>query len=71
MVIVPNGYHIEYNEGRREGAPPKIGRFRIFRKLDAQLDVYSEIKNMCIYLTRMKKLQHSSTLFNVTRAIVC
>ena len=32
-------------------APPKIGRFRIFGKLDARLDVYSEIKNMCIHLT--------------------
>ena len=31
--------------------PPKIGRFRIFGKLDARLDVYSEIKNMCIHLT--------------------
>ena len=45
-------------QGRREGAapppPPKIGRFRIFGKLDAGLDVYSEIKKY-VYIPHMNE----------------
>ena len=49
-------------QGRREGGywgggrgtPPKIGRFRIFGKLDARLDVYSEIKKY-VYISHMNE----------------
>ena len=34
--------------------PPKIGRFRIFGKLDGRLDVYSEIKKY-VYISHMNE----------------
>ena len=50
--------------------PPKIGRFRIFGKLDVRLAVYSEIKKY-VYIPHMnEKMAAFNTLFNFTSAIV-